>query len=280
MTRFVIGLGANLGAREASFHAALDLLADTPGVEVEALSSLYDTAPVGPPQPRYLNAAVRLRAALDPERLLDRLLAIERVLGRDRVREERWGPRTLDLDILWASTGPVRTPRLEVPHPRLLERPFALAPLLDVAPPELARSLAPRLAALGGPPARVPSAAPAVTRVDARGVLRIEAVARDAAEALALVVRADPGQARVGPPRTVELESSRGLEGLAASLDSLFARGHRVRWLAVPRIEGSTVHAVARIGPAGEAPRRVRALALEPTPEGARALLELASESP
>jgi len=278
VTRFVIGLGANLGAREASFHAALDLLASTPGVEVEAVSPLYDTAPVGPPQPRYLNAAARIRASLEPEALLDRLLAIERVLGRDRSREERWGPRPLDLDLLWASTGPVRTPRLELPHPRLLERPFALAPLLDVAPPELVRTLAPRLAELGGPPSRLAPGATSPTRLEASGVLRLEAVAREAAEALALVARVDAEPPWAPPAHTVGLASDRGLEGLADPLDAWLARGHRLRWLAIVRVEGTAVQAVARIGPAGEAPRRVRALSVEASAEGARARFELTIE--
>jgi 2-amino-4-hydroxy-6-hydroxymethyldihydropteridine diphosphokinase len=90
------------------------------------------TPPLGPPQPDYLNAALRLETALHPRELLPRLLAIEALLGRER--RVRWGPRTIDLDVLYWSGGPVRELDLSVPHPGLAERPFAIAPLLDVAP--------------------------------------------------------------------------------------------------------------------------------------------------
>ncbi len=125
-----MGLGANLGDRRAAFDAAttdLEVLGRLVGV-----SALYETEPVGPPQPGYLNAAVRLETPLAAEALLDELLAIERRQGRER--RERWGPRVLDLDILWISGMRVRTSRLEVPHPELHRRAFALLPLLDVAP--------------------------------------------------------------------------------------------------------------------------------------------------
>jgi 2-amino-4-hydroxy-6-hydroxymethyldihydropteridine diphosphokinase len=127
----VIGLGANLGDPRGAFRRALEALRLTG--EIEAISSLYDTVPVGgPPQPRYLNAAVRVRTALSARTLLDTLLGIERSEGRER--RERWGPRPLDLDILWISGLSVNEPGLTVPHPRLTERAFALLPLLEVAP--------------------------------------------------------------------------------------------------------------------------------------------------
>lgn len=150
MAEFVIGLGSNLGAPRTNLAQGATLLHAQPELTLLALSRVYDTAPVGPPQPRYLNAALRLATSLAPEALLDRLLAVERALGR--VRDVRWGPRTLDLDVLWAEQ-PFASARLEVPHPRLCERAFALAPLLDVAP-ELAR-YQPVLAALGEPPSVV-----------------------------------------------------------------------------------------------------------------------------
>lgn len=100
--------------------------------QVVGVSALYETDPVGPPQPAYLNAAVRLATPLPPEALLDELLAIEQRQGRKR--RERWGPRVLDLDILWISGARVSTSRLQVPHPELQNRAFALLPLLDVAP--------------------------------------------------------------------------------------------------------------------------------------------------
>ncbi len=147
----VVGLGANLGDPAATFESALAALAATPGVELAARSRLYHTPPLGPPQPDYLNAAVRLRAAMEPEALLDVLQAIERAHGRDRANERRWGPRTLDLDLLFVFGRKVDTERLRVPHAGLAQRAFALAPLLDVAP-ELVPQFGAPLAKLGGPP--------------------------------------------------------------------------------------------------------------------------------
>jgi 2-amino-4-hydroxy-6-hydroxymethyldihydropteridine diphosphokinase len=129
-TDCVIGLGSNLGDRGETLRQAvveLGTLGNLLGV-----SALYETEPVGPPQPSYLNAAIRLLTPLDLPALLSELLAIERRFGRER--RERWGARTLDLDILWASSGTFETETLVVPHPHLCERAFALLPLLDVAP--------------------------------------------------------------------------------------------------------------------------------------------------
>jgi 2-amino-4-hydroxy-6-hydroxymethyldihydropteridine diphosphokinase len=126
----VIGLGSNLGDRRAVLGRALSALGALG--DVGPISALYETQPVGPPQPLFLNAAVGLKTALDPLALLEALLAIELRLGR--VRQERWGPRSIDLDILWADTGLFEAPRLRVPHPELRRRAFALRPLLDVAP--------------------------------------------------------------------------------------------------------------------------------------------------
>lgn len=98
-----------------------------------ALSSLYETVPVGgPPQPRFVNAAVRLISPLSPRGLLEGLHAVE--ASRGRVRRERWGPRTLDLDLLWVQGLLLVGPDLIVPHPRLTERAFAMIPLVEVAP--------------------------------------------------------------------------------------------------------------------------------------------------
>jgi 2-amino-4-hydroxy-6-hydroxymethyldihydropteridine diphosphokinase len=147
--QYVIGVGSNLGDPSTNLASGLSLVRSTPGIHVSALSRVYESDPIGPPpQSRYLNAAVRVVSALSALDLLDSLLAIERSLGR--VRDVRWGPRTLDLDLLW-SDQPVDHERLRVPHPHLRERPFALAPLLDVAP-ELASEYAPVLSALGGHP--------------------------------------------------------------------------------------------------------------------------------
>jgi 2-amino-4-hydroxy-6-hydroxymethyldihydropteridine diphosphokinase len=128
--RVVIGLGSNLGDRVATLHWARGELARLG--RVVSASALYETAPVGPPQPTYLNAAVLLETELEPRALLDALLAIERSAGRER--RERWGPRTLDLDILWADGWLVREPDLGIPHRELCARAFALVPLLDVVP--------------------------------------------------------------------------------------------------------------------------------------------------
>jgi 2-amino-4-hydroxy-6-hydroxymethyldihydropteridine diphosphokinase len=127
----VIGLGANLGERRQTLVEAARAITELG--RISAVSALYQTTPVGgPPQPDFLNAAVRLDYRGDPLALLEALLAIERRFGRER--RERWGPRVLDLDLLWIDGVQVRTATLEVPHPRLAERTFALDPLLDVCP--------------------------------------------------------------------------------------------------------------------------------------------------
>ncbi len=128
---YVIGLGGNLGDREATLVGALEAL-ERLG-DVLGLSHLFENPAVGGPrQPDYLNAAARLRTDLPPAVLLARLLRIEHRFGR--VRTIPWGPRTLDLDLLWAGSTCVATRELRVPHPRLTERAFALVPLLQVAP--------------------------------------------------------------------------------------------------------------------------------------------------
>ena len=126
----VIGLGSNLGDRGALLARARVELAALG--HLDAASSLYETSPVGPPQPMFLNAALRLSTSLDPAGLLAALLGIEQKLGR--VRRERWGPRSIDLDILWIDGVAVDSAELTVPHPELRRRAFALRPLLDVAP--------------------------------------------------------------------------------------------------------------------------------------------------
>lgn len=128
----VVGLGANLGERLAALTDARARVAALPGARLVASSRLYETAPVGPAQPDFLNAAIRVACAFDVDALLASLLAIEADLGR--VRRERWGPRAIDLDVLWAPGVARASERLTVPHPRLAERAFAVLPLLDVAP--------------------------------------------------------------------------------------------------------------------------------------------------
>lgn len=134
MTRVYIGLGANLGDRERTIRRALDLLAAEPGVRVVAVSALRETEPVGlVDQPRFLNGAAALDTELSPRELLERLLAVERALGRRR-DGQRFGPRTIDLDLLVYGDLELDEPRLTVPHPRLHERRFALEPLAELDP--------------------------------------------------------------------------------------------------------------------------------------------------
>jgi 2-amino-4-hydroxy-6-hydroxymethyldihydropteridine diphosphokinase len=129
--RAVVGIGANVGDRLGAMRAAV--LAMRRIMKVERLSRVYETAPVGgPPQPDYLNAAALVAYDGSAEDLLDAIQGIEAQLGR--ARAERWGPRTIDLDILWIEGLALETERLVVPHPRLVERGFALRPLADVAP--------------------------------------------------------------------------------------------------------------------------------------------------
>jgi 2-amino-4-hydroxy-6-hydroxymethyldihydropteridine diphosphokinase len=129
-----VGLGANLGPREQTLRAALDQLAQTPSLTLTRVSSFHETAAVGgpPDSPPFLNAAAELHTALSPEQLLDRLLEIERSLGR--VRREKWEPRLIDLDLLLYGDAAMSTDRLTVPHPLMHRRRFVLEPLAEIAP--------------------------------------------------------------------------------------------------------------------------------------------------
>lgn len=131
--RVYLGLGSNLGDRAAALQGALDGLAGVPGVEVVAVSPVYETDPVGGPvQAPYLNAVVAVETALDAHRVLALATGLEQAAGR--VRRERWGPRTLDVDVLLVGDERVASPELTVPHPRLGERSFVLVPLADLDP--------------------------------------------------------------------------------------------------------------------------------------------------
>ena len=135
MARAFVGLGSNLGDPEELIRSALELLGDEEGIEVVGVSSLRETAPVGyEDQPRFLNGAAELETELPPQELLGRLLAIERRLGRVRGEGPRFGPRTIDLDLLLYGDETVREPGLTLPHPRLHERRFALEPLAELDP--------------------------------------------------------------------------------------------------------------------------------------------------
>ena len=134
MTRAYVGLGANVGNRRENLDRAVELLGAEPGVRVFAVSSVRDTDPVGyKAQARFLNAACAVDTELGPRDLLERLLAIEHALGRDRTGP-RFGPRTIDLDLLLYGGETIDEPGLTVPHPRLAERLFALEPLHELAP--------------------------------------------------------------------------------------------------------------------------------------------------
>jgi len=132
--RAYVGLGANLGERRATIERALERLRDAFGVEVDAVSTLRETDPLGiQDQPQFLNGAVALETTLAPCELLALLLEIERGLGRTR-QGPRFGPRTIDLDLLLYGEAQIEAPGLTVPHPRLHERRFALEPLAELAP--------------------------------------------------------------------------------------------------------------------------------------------------
>jgi 2-amino-4-hydroxy-6-hydroxymethyldihydropteridine diphosphokinase len=131
--RAYLALGSNLGDRLAHLQVAVDALASTDELRVVAISRVYETAPVGgPPQDAFLNAVVAVDTALAPHALLARGQMLER--DAERVRVEQWGPRTLDVDVLLYDDLQLDTEDLVIPHPRMWERGFVLAPLRDVAP--------------------------------------------------------------------------------------------------------------------------------------------------
>ncbi|MEU9174235.1 2-amino-4-hydroxy-6-hydroxymethyldihydropteridine diphosphokinase [Streptomyces sp. NPDC048420] len=133
--RAVLSLGSNLGNRLETLQGAIDALEDTPGVRVKAVSPVYETEPWGvaaDSQPSYFNAVVVLKTTLPPSSLLERAHAVEEAFNR--VRDERWGPRTLDVDIVAYAEVVSDDPVLTLPHPRAHERAFVLAPWHDVEP--------------------------------------------------------------------------------------------------------------------------------------------------
>lgn len=130
----VLGLGSNLGDREAAISTAVDHLASHRSIDVQTRSTFIETEPVGDiDQPRFINAAVRISTVLSPGRLLEVCLDIERRLGRDRDHALRWGPRTIDIDLLLYGLHVIDEPGLCVPHPRFHERRFALEPAAEIA---------------------------------------------------------------------------------------------------------------------------------------------------
>lgn len=133
MTEAYLGLGSNLGDRAATLRAAIAEIGASEGVALLSISSLYETPPWGPvPQGPYLNVCIGVDTTLSAQALLEFGLAIEREHGRERI--VRWGPRTLDIDLLLYGEAHIDEPRLVVPHPRMLERAFVLVPLAEIAP--------------------------------------------------------------------------------------------------------------------------------------------------
>ncbi|MBE9127204.1 2-amino-4-hydroxy-6-hydroxymethyldihydropteridine diphosphokinase [Coleofasciculus sp. LEGE 07092] len=131
-TQSAIALGSNLGDSLAILEAAIETLAQISDITLTAKSSWYKTAPIGPPQPDYLNGCALLEVQLTPQELIETLLGIEKRFGR--LRRERWGPRILDIDLLLFDDLILETPNLQIPHPRMRERAFVLVPLAEIAP--------------------------------------------------------------------------------------------------------------------------------------------------
>ena len=133
MSKVFVGVGSNLGDREFLIRKAIEELRDLPHTVVVRVSSLYDTDPVGvEEQPAFMNAVVWLETGLQPRELLWQLLLIEKRMGR--VRTQRWGPRPIDLDLLFYGKGIIDEPDLQVPHPEAQRRAFVLIPLAEIDP--------------------------------------------------------------------------------------------------------------------------------------------------
>jgi 2-amino-4-hydroxy-6-hydroxymethyldihydropteridine diphosphokinase len=135
MAEALIAFGGNIGSIGDTFDRAVSLLCDGTDVALITRSSNYRTAPWGDEdQPDFINCCLRIATALSPHALLDRAQTIERMLGRDRSKERRWGPRPIDIDVLAYDDVTIDEPELKLPHPRLLERAFVLVPLAEIAP--------------------------------------------------------------------------------------------------------------------------------------------------
>jgi len=135
MTEALIGLGGNVGEVRATLSAAIDMLCDGRDVRLTAKSSDYRTPPWGvTEQAPFINACIAVDTTLTPQALLARALDVERAFGRERARELRWGPRTIDIDLIAFDEVVIDTPQLVLPHPRLFERAFVLVPLVEILP--------------------------------------------------------------------------------------------------------------------------------------------------
>jgi 2-amino-4-hydroxy-6-hydroxymethyldihydropteridine diphosphokinase len=161
MLEAFIALGGNLGDVRATFAQAIAMLCDGVEVRLLARSSDYRTPPWGiTAQPSFINAVIAVATSLSPRQLLSRLQACERALGRDRGREQRWGPRPVDLDLLAYDDVTVCEPDLTLPHPRLFERAFVLVPLAELGPDRIIAGIRVR---------------DALARVDAGGIEKLTA---------------------------------------------------------------------------------------------------------
>jgi 2-amino-4-hydroxy-6-hydroxymethyldihydropteridine diphosphokinase len=135
MTRAILGLGSNLGDREQALREALSALARMPDLTLIQRSCLYESEPVGrTDQPWFVNCVAEIETTLSPVALLEVCLSLETARGRVRTADNRWGPRTLDIDLLFYGELSLQTDQLTLPHPRLHERAFVLVPLLEIAP--------------------------------------------------------------------------------------------------------------------------------------------------
>jgi 2-amino-4-hydroxy-6-hydroxymethyldihydropteridine diphosphokinase len=135
LAQALIALGGNVGDVRSTFDRAVTLLCDGTAVELTARSSDYRTPPWGvTDQPPFVNAVIAVSTLLTPHGLLERAIEVERELGRDRSRERRWGPRTIDIDLLAYDDLVLQDPDLTLPHPRLFERAFVLIPLAEIVP--------------------------------------------------------------------------------------------------------------------------------------------------
>ncbi|MEZ4390853.1 MAG: 2-amino-4-hydroxy-6-hydroxymethyldihydropteridine diphosphokinase [Polyangiales bacterium] len=270
----VFGLGSNLGGRASLLRAGAELLAARLGARGLRAAPVWRTEPVGPPQPEYLNSGVAVETALELPAILDVALGVEADLGRER--RARWGPRSLDLDILWHAGAPLRTSRLSVPHAELAHRPFALAPLLALVP-DARGADGERLAALPAAE-RSPGAlvSPSLAEGFSSTVLShtadegFEVRALDRADLLAAAVEAlgaiivDPASVAPAELRAIRLEvapddddDARVIALLSEALYALDADRFALRRAAVLE-DGATLRAVLVGEPLDEARHAVR----------------------
>jgi len=158
--RAFIGIGSNLGDRAANFREAIQRIAEIPDTRVVRQSSIYETEPMGDLKGAFLNGVIEVETELPAETLMRRMLAIERIMGRKRVKGRKpargkYRPRIIDLDLLFFNKETIDTPLLKVPHPRLHERRFVLAPMSELAPmlmhPKLNQSISEMLSGLKSP---------------------------------------------------------------------------------------------------------------------------------